>query len=86
MVLTVSMTVSHLYQILETLKVSEALKRLLKVFIIAINAQSHSVDSYYEQGRESLSAFSPMDTSDLQPQTRGGGGVYRVTLRVYRNN
>ena len=54
MMLTVSMTVSHLYQILETLKVSEALKRLLKVFIIAINAQSHSVDSYYEQGLDSI--------------------------------
>ena len=25
------------------------------------------------------------ETSDLHPQT-GGGGVYRVTLRVYRNN
>ena len=33
MMLTVSMTVSHLYQ------------RLLKVLIIAINAQSHSVDA-----------------------------------------
>ena len=47
MMLTVSMTVSHLYQILETLKVSEALNRLLKVLIIAINAQSHSVDAPY---------------------------------------
>ena len=73
MMLTVSMTVSHLYQNLETLKVSEALNRLLKVLIIAINPQSHSIDSYYEQGRGSLSAFSPMDTSDLHPQTRGGG-------------
>ena len=45
MMLTVSMTVSHLYQNLETLKVSEALNRLLKVLIIAINAQSHSVDA-----------------------------------------
>ena len=30
-----------------------------------------------------------MDTSDLDPQTREGGGggrVYRVILRVYRNN
>ena len=81
MMLTVSMTVNHLYQNLETLKVSEALNRLLKVLI---NAQSHSVD--YEQGWGSLSAFSPMDTSDLHPQTRGAGGVYRVTLRVYRNN
>ena len=43
--LTVSMTVSHLYQNLKTLKVSEALNRLLKVLIIAINAQSHSVDA-----------------------------------------
>ena len=39
-----------------------------------------------EQGRGSLSAFSHMDTSDLHPQTRGGGGVYKVTLRIYRNN
>ena len=33
-----------------------------------------------EQG--SLSAFSHMDTSDLQPQpgVGGGGGIYRVTL------
>ena len=34
MMLTVSMTVSHLYQNLETLKVSEALNRLLKVLIM----------------------------------------------------
>ena len=33
-----------------------------------------------------LFAFSHMDTSDLHPQNRGGRGVYRVTLRVYRNN
>ena len=26
------------------------------------------------------------EVGDLHPQTRGGGGVYRVTLRVYRNN
>ena len=26
------------------------------------------------------------ETSDLHPQTGGGGGVYRVNLRVYRNN
>ena len=45
MMLTVSMTVSHLHQNLKTFKVSEALNRLLKVLIIAINAQSHSVDA-----------------------------------------
>ena len=45
MMLIVSVTVSHLYQNLKTLKVSEALNRLLKVLIIAINAQSHSVDA-----------------------------------------
>ena len=45
MMLTVSMTVSHLYQTWKTLKVSEALKRLLKVLIIAVNAQSHSGDA-----------------------------------------
>ena len=33
-----------------------------------------------KQGRGRLSAFSHMDTKP------GGGGVYRVTLRVYRNN
>ena len=44
MMLTVSTTVSHLYQNLE-LTSSEALNRLLKVLIIAINAQSHSVDA-----------------------------------------
>ena len=68
------------------MKVSEALNRLLKVLIIAINTQSHSEHSYYEQGRGSLSAFSHMDTSDPHPQTTGGWGVYTVTLRVYRNN
>ena len=31
----------------KTLKVSEALNRLLKVLIIAINAQCHSVDAPY---------------------------------------
>ena len=41
--------------------------------------------SYYEQGRGSLSAFSLMDTSDLQPQTRGGG-VDRVTWLVEISN
>ena len=48
-----------------------------------------SGSSYYELGRESLSAFSHVDTSDLHPPTREGGGevgVYRVSLRVYRNN
>ena len=34
--LTVSMTVSHLYQNLKNIKVSEALNRLLKVLIIII--------------------------------------------------
>ena len=42
MMLTVSMTVSHLYQNLKTLNVSD---RLLKVLTIAINAQSQSVDA-----------------------------------------
>ena len=47
-----------------------------------------SGSSYYELGRGSLSALSHVDTSDLHPPTREGGGVgvYRVTLRVYRNN
>ena len=27
-----------------------------------------------------------MEGCDLHPQTRGGGGVYRLTLRIYRNN
>ena len=45
MMLTVSMTVSHLYKNLKTLNVSEALNRLLKVLTIAINAQSQSVDA-----------------------------------------
>ena len=52
---------------------------------------SFSGSSYYELGRGSLSAFSHVDSSDLHPPTReewggGGVGVYRVTLRVYRNN
>ena len=44
MMLTVSMTVSHLYQNLKIVKGFRTLK-LLKVLIIAINAQSHSVDA-----------------------------------------
>ena len=43
--LTVSMSVSRLYQTWKSSKVSEALNRLLKVLIIAMNAQSHSVDA-----------------------------------------
>ena len=39
------MTVSHLYQNSKNIKRLEALNRLLKVLIIAINAQSHSVDA-----------------------------------------
>ena len=50
MMLTFPMTVSHLYQNLEIVKVSEALNRLLKVLIIAINAQSHSVDASLPPG------------------------------------
>ena len=43
--------------------------------------------SHYKQERGSLSAFSHMDTSDLYLPTREReGGVYTVTLRVYRNN
>ena len=45
MMLTVSMTVSHLYQNSKNIKRLEALNRLLKVLIIAINAQSHSGDA-----------------------------------------
>ena len=45
MMLTVSMTVSHLYQNLRIVKGVRSLNRLLKVLIIAINAQSHSVDA-----------------------------------------
>ena len=51
-----------------------------------------SGSSYYELGRGSLSAFSHVDSSDLNPPNEGGvgggGGVaaHRVTLRVYRNN
>ena len=45
MMLTVSMTVSHLYQNSKNIQRLEALNRLLKVLIIAINAQSHSVDA-----------------------------------------
>ena len=39
------MTVSHLYQNLRIAKGVRSLNRLLKVLIIAINAQSHSVDA-----------------------------------------
>ena len=45
MMLTISMTVSHLYQNSKNIKRLEALNRLLKVLTIAINAQSHSVDA-----------------------------------------
>ena len=45
MMLTVSMTVSHFYQNSKNIQRLEALNRLLKVLIIAINAQSHSVDA-----------------------------------------
>ena len=60
---------------------SDKFKRWIKESI-CISQIEHS---YYEQGRGSLSAFSHMDTSALHPQT-GGGGVYRVTWRVFPNN
>ena len=44
MMLTVSMTVSHLYQNLENIKSVKSLK------IIAINAQSHFVDAPFPPG------------------------------------
>ena len=74
MMLTVSVTVSHLCQNLEIVKGVRSLKWA-----------SEGVN-YHEQRRGSLSAFSHMDTSDLHPQTRREGGVYRVTWRVCRNN
>ena len=37
-----------------------------------------SGSSYYELGRGSLSAFSHVDTSDLHPPTREGGGSWRL--------
>ena len=43
MMLTVSMMSAIFIETWKTLEVSEALNRLLKVLIIAINAQSHSV-------------------------------------------
>ena len=54
MMLTVSMTVSHLYQNLENIKSVRSLKQASEV-------------------------ISP-------PKPQRGGGVYRVTLHVYRNN
>ena len=43
MMLTVSMMSAIFIETWKTLEVSEALNRLLKVLIIAINTQSHSV-------------------------------------------
>ena len=83
MTLTVSMTVCHLYQNLEIIKGVRSLnERLVKVLIIAISMQSHSVEPPPGLGVEitCLSAFSHMDTSNLHPQTRAGGRLYRVTL------
>ena len=87
MMLTVSMTVSHLYQNLRIVKGVRSLNRLLKVLIIAINAQSHCVDATLPPwlgGRDHLCPYGRKLIGSLVPVYNGSVRFDFIYLPVPR--
>ena len=62
---------------------SDKFKRWIKE---SICIRSNTPTMNRDKGAYQLSPIWTQDYSDLHPQTRGGGGgIYRVTLRIYGN-